>query len=64
MSHIFYECTTLTSLDLSNFNNDNVIDMSHMFYNCSALDTLNLSNFKTKKLTNDIFFIIVLLYLY
>ena len=33
MSYMFRECSTLTSLDLSNFDTSNVTRMSHMFYN-------------------------------
>ena len=31
MSYMFNECTSLTSLNLFNFNNNNVKDMSYMF---------------------------------
>ena len=52
MSHMFYRCSALTSLDLSNFNTAKVRDMSHMFYGCSALTSLDLSNFNTAIVTN------------
>ena len=42
---MFYECSSLKELDLSNFNINNVITMSYMFYNCSTLKELNLLNF-------------------
>ena len=51
MTNIFYGCSSLTSLDLSNFNTSNVIIMSGMFYNCSSLTSLDLSNFNTSKVT-------------
>ena len=41
---IFYGCSSLTSLDLSNFNTENVTNMRYMFYGCSSLKLLNLSN--------------------
>ena len=41
MSYMFYNCSSLDSLNLSNFNTPNVTDMSYMFYNCSSLDSLN-----------------------
>ena len=47
MDAMFYNCSSLTSLDLSNFNTANVTDMSHMFNGCSSLTSLNLSNFNT-----------------
>ena len=44
---MFFSCSFLTSLNLSNFNTNNVKDMSYMFRNCSSLTSLNLSNFNT-----------------
>ena len=43
MSYIFYGCSSLTSLNLSNSNNVN--NMSYIFYGCSSLISLDLSNF-------------------
>ena len=40
-------CSSLTSLNLSNFNTNNVTNMSYMFNKCSSLTSLNLSNFNT-----------------
>ena len=45
--NIFSYCSSLTSLNLSNFNTNNVNNMSYMFYDCSSLTSLNLSNFNT-----------------
>ena len=44
---MFFKCSSLTSLNLSNFNINNVKDMSYMFFFCSSLTSLNLSNFNT-----------------
>ena len=52
MSSMFYECSGLTSLDLSSFVTSNVKDMSHMFRECSGLENLGLSNFNTSSVTN------------
>ena len=52
MSHMFYGCSALTSLDLTNFNTANVEFMGHMFNGCSALKSLDLTNFNTAKVTN------------
>ena len=41
-----------TSLDLSNFDTDNVRDMSFIFNKCYYLEHLNLSNFNTNKVTD------------
>ena len=49
---MFGDCSSLTSLDLSNFNTDNVKDMNGMFYNCSSLISLNLFNFNFNKVIN------------
>ena len=52
---IFYDCSSLTSLNLSNFNTNNVINMNNMFHNCSSLTFLDLSNFNTNNVTNMLF---------
>ena len=49
---MFYNCESLTQLDLSNFNTSNVVNMSEMFAGCSKLIQLDLSNFDTKRVTN------------
>ena len=49
---MFTNCSSLTSLDLSNFNTSNVTDINGMFYNCGALTDLNLSSFNTSNVTN------------
>ena len=52
MSCIFLGCTSLTSINLSNFNTNNVIDMNSMFYRCSSLTNINLSNFNTNNVVD------------
>ena len=52
MYWMFSGCSGLTSLDLSNFNTDNVTDMYYMFENCSGLTSLDLSNFNTANVTD------------
>ena len=37
MSYMFYDCNSLTNLNLSNFNTQNVTDMSWMFIGCNSL---------------------------
>ena len=41
---MFYGCSSLSSLDLSNFIPNNALDMEDMFYGCSNLYSLDLSN--------------------
>ena len=48
-SHMFADCTSLTSLDLSNFDTSNVTDMTYMFSECTSLTSLNLSGWNTSK---------------
>lgn len=48
---MFYDCTSLTELDVSNFNTENVLSMYSMFRNCSALTNLDVSHFKTENVT-------------
>ena len=49
MSSMFYDCSALKSLDLTNFNTAKVEYMNNMFDGCSALESLNLTNFNTAK---------------
>ena len=58
MNAMFYNCSSLTTLDLSKFNTNNVTHMGNMFRNCSSLTSLDLSKFNTNNVTNmdDMFF--------
>lgn len=47
----FCGCESLTELDLSGSNSENVKDMSEMFYGCKALSKLALTDFKTGQVT-------------
>ena len=51
MFTMFYNCSGLTTLDLSSFDTSHVTDMSQMFCECYALTTLNLSGFDTSLVT-------------
>ena len=44
---MFYDCSSLTSLDLSGLDTSKVGDMGWMFYNCSSLTSLDLSPLDT-----------------
>ena len=48
----FSGCSSLKSLDLSNFNTASITSMWKMFYGCSSLTSLNLSNFNTANVKN------------
>ena len=52
MDGMFYECSSLTSLDVSNFNTANVTSMSSMFSQCSGLKSLDVTNFNTANVTS------------
>lgn len=52
MENMFADCSSLISLDLSNFNTSNVTNMSHMFYGCSALTNIDISKFNIDKVTD------------
>ena len=52
MYKMFYDCYSITSLDLSTFNTSSVIDMSYMLFGCFSLISLNLTNFDTSSVTN------------
>lgn len=48
---MFKDCTSLTELDLSGSNSENVKDMKEMFDGCRALSKLVLTDFKTEQVT-------------
>ena len=48
---MFRGCTSLNSLDLSNFNIGNYTTTNYMFYNCSNLEYINLKNAYFEKST-------------
>lgn len=48
---MFKDCTSLTELNLSGSNAENVKDMSEMFDGCRALSKLVLTDFKTEQVT-------------
>lgn len=51
LNAMFRGCESLTELDLSGSNSENVKDMSEMFYGCKALSKLALTDFKTGQVT-------------
>lgn len=54
MGQMFYNCSSLISLDLSPLDTSNATSMNHMFYNCRSLKNLDLSTFDTAAVTNMI----------
>ena len=52
MIRMFENCSSLTSLDLSNFETSNVINMNGLFNGCTNLATINIS--KTKFVTSNV----------
>lgn len=49
---MFYSCSKLKSIDLSDFNISKAINMSGMFSRCNYLTSLNLSSFDTSNVVN------------
>ena len=47
---MFWECSSLITLDLSSFNTQNVTDMENMFYKCSSMMSYSSSD---KKIINE-----------
>ena len=58
MYGLFYDCSSLESLNIDNFNVSLVTDMTGMFCNCQSLTELNLNNFNTinVKIMKSMFF--------
>lgn len=52
MYYMFDGCSSLTSLDLSNFDTSSATSMRDMFEGCSSLTQLDLSKFNTQNVTN------------
>ena len=52
MNHMFYNCSSLKSLDLRDWNTSNVTDMNYMFYACSFLTSLDVSGLNTENVTD------------
>ena len=52
MGYMFYNCSSLTSLDVTHFNTANVTNMSYIFSGCSSLTSLDVTHFNTAKVKN------------
>ena len=52
MKEMFCDCNSLTDLDLSNFNTQNVTDMNEMFSYCNSLKKNNIIT-KDNKILNE-----------
>ena len=52
VSHLFYGCESLISVDMSRFKTNNITDMSYMFYGCTALENLNMRGWDTSIVIN------------
>ena len=48
MACMFFKCSKLENLNLSNFDTSMVIDMRSMFNNCNSLNKVTVSNLDTK----------------
>ena len=52
LTDLFRNHGTITSLDLSNFNTDNIVAMKDMFYGCTNLTSVKLRSFNTSNVTD------------
>ncbi len=52
MEWMFWNCRSLTELDVSSFDTSNVTDMSDMFASCSGLTEIDVSGFDTSNVTD------------
>ena len=48
---MFYECNNLKSIDLSNFDTQDITNIGYMFYGCNELENINFTNFTTFNVT-------------
>lgn len=51
MRSMFFNCSSLTSIDVSHFDTQKVTSMRTMFYNCSGLTSIDVSHFDTRNVT-------------
>ena len=51
-SQMFYYCSNITSIDISNFDTSKVVSMSNMFDHCFKLISIDFTNIDTSSLTN------------
>ena len=52
MSYMFYNCLSLKSVDISNLDLSEVIDMNNMFDGCKSIKFINFSSINSQKLSN------------
>ena len=52
LNKMFYECSSLSKINLSKFDSQNIIDMNYMFAGCSSLSKIDLTNFNTTNAIN------------
>ena len=52
MNWMFYDCSSLTDLDVSNFDTSSVTGMQQMFHDCYDLTGLDVSNFDASSATD------------
>ena len=58
MSYMFFNCSSLTSLDVTHFNTAKVTNMNRLFAYCSSLTSLDVTYFNTANVTgmNNMFY--------
>ena len=52
VNYLFYNCSSLISIDLSNLDFKNITDMSYMFYQCSSLINIDSSYLNSQNVKN------------
>ena len=52
MKGMFRDCSSLTSIDFSNFNSSKVTNMAYMFSGCSIMNNFELNKLDTSKVTD------------
>jgi len=52
LSHLFYNCSSLVSVDAQNLDTSSVRDISALFFGCESLREVNVSGWNTASVTN------------
>ena len=61
---MFYNCKSLTSINLTKFNTKLIKDMSNLFYNCNSLRILDITKFNTSQVENMEYICLIIVHLW
>ena len=63
MKSIFEDCSSLTSIDITKFSTENIINILEMFSDFKSLTSIDMTKFNTKNIINMGFICLVIVVL-